>query len=44
MGDTPDVQKDVTEDDIGKPIFTAEEHKIGTLRGTLLRNVANSSR
>jgi hypothetical protein len=24
---------DVTEDDIGKPIFTAEEHKIGTLRG-----------
>lgn len=31
MGDTPDVQKDVTEDDIGKPIFTAEEHKVGTL-------------
>ncbi|RRJ31492.1 hypothetical protein [Halocatena pleomorpha] len=25
--------KDVTEADIGKPIFTAEEHKIGTLRG-----------
>ena len=24
---------DVTEDDIGKPIFTAEERKIGTLRG-----------
>ena len=24
---------DITEDDIGKPIFTAEEHKIGTLRG-----------
>lgn len=24
---------DVTEDDIGKPIFTAQEHKIGTLRG-----------
>lgn len=24
---------DVTEDDIGKPIFTAEENKIGTLRG-----------
>ena len=33
MGDTPDVHKDVTEDDIGKPIFTAEEHKIGMLRG-----------
>jgi hypothetical protein len=28
-----DVQRDVTEDDIGKPIFTAEERKIGTLRG-----------
>jgi hypothetical protein len=24
---------DVTEDDIGKPIVTIEEHKIGTLRG-----------
>jgi hypothetical protein len=24
---------DVTEDDIGKPIFTAEERKVGTLRG-----------
>lgn len=24
---------DVTEDDIGKPIVTAEEHEIGTLRG-----------
>ena len=25
--------RDVTEDDIGKPIFTAEERKVGTLRG-----------
>ena len=33
MGDTPDGHKDVTEDDIGKLIFTAEEHKVGTLRG-----------
>ncbi|MFC6963968.1 hypothetical protein [Halocatena marina] len=24
---------DVTENDIGKPIFTAENHRIGTLRG-----------
>ncbi|UPM45162.1 hypothetical protein [Halocatena salina] len=23
----------LTEDDIGKPIYTAEEHRIGTLRG-----------
>ncbi len=25
--------KDVTEDDIGKPIYTAEDHHIGTLQG-----------
>jgi hypothetical protein len=33
MGDGTEARGDVTEEDIGKPIFTAEEHKVGTLRG-----------
>jgi hypothetical protein len=33
MAESNEVRRDVTDDDIGKPIFTAEEHKIGTLQG-----------